>query len=495
MDSRIKHVCVLALENRSFDHLLAYSGIPGLAGVDTSKTNPDASGSPIPMTDDTPDRLGSDPGHEFENVDWQIYGSDPSATPRPVSMSGFANRGWPEAMQCAAPTLVPNLTRLARQFVVCDHWFSSMPGPTWPNRFFMHAGSSGGLANSPSDLTTIGSMLWSKLGFRFKKGTLFRKLDKAGVSWRVYHGDHFPQVCAIDTMPSVFVADTDRFRKMDAFAADVQQGDAANYTLIEPNYGILSSFRDGDSQHPSGALSAGEQLIATVANSIMGSSLWMSSLLIVLYDEHGGFYDQLPPPTPCTPPGDCAVNASKTANPPVPPFKFDRYGVRVPAVIVSPWVKAGAVDPTVYDHSSIIRTVFDLYFDKPVYLTKRDRNAASLKHLLQTTASNAAPEALPGSPPTLSQAAPQLGDKPPYSHSLNGFTRIAAQIHHAIRTYEPGMRAEELRKAISPRDDLSQLPGLPKTKDQDEYRRYIALVAGELEKHRQRQRGNRTVRP
>ena len=157
--SPIRHVLVLMLENRSFDHLLAYSGIAGLTGVDTSKSNPGASG-PVPMTSTTPDRLASDPAHEFEDVDWQIYGAEPEVAPRPIKMSGFANRGWPEAMECAAPARVPVFTHLAQQFLVCDNWFSSVPGPTWPNRFFVHAASSGGLANSPSNLTTLAFAGW-----------------------------------------------------------------------------------------------------------------------------------------------------------------------------------------------------------------------------------------------------------------------------------------------------------------------------------------------
>jgi phospholipase C len=488
MENPINHVFVLALENRSFDHLLAYSGIPGLTGVNTTMTNPDKSGSPVPMTSDTPDRLGSDPGHEFEDVDWQIYGATSNGASRPITMNGFANRDWPEAMRCANPALVPNLTRLGRQFVVCDQWYSSMPGPTWPNRFFMHAGSSGGLANSPSNLTTIGSMLWSELGFSFENGTLYSVLENAGRTWRVYHGDHFPQVCAIDTMPAVFVADTDRFRKMDFLAADVRNGDVANYTFIEPNYSILSSFRDGDCQHPSGALSAGEQLIATVANAVMDPSIWMSSLLIILYDEHGGFYDQLPPMTGRPPPGDAPLNASKAANPPTPVFEFDRYGIRVPAVVVSPWVKPG-VDHAIYDHASLVRTVFDV-FGMPGHLTDRDKFAASLGSLLQQTAAAAAPEALPAPTPVANGAAP-LAAEPRLIHSLNGFARIAAQVHHALRNYQTGMQAEELHKAISTADDLSRLPGLPTTEDQGEARRYIQLVAGELELHRQRQRRGR----
>ena len=488
MPGPIEHVIVLMLENRSFDHLFAYSGIANLQGVDTSKSNPDKDGNPVAMSDTTPDSSPSDPGHEFEDVDWQIYGVTGYPAPRPILMNGFASKDWPEAMQCAKPALVPALTHLAQTFLVCDRWFSSLPGPTWPNRFFVHAGSSGGLANSPSNLTSIGSTLWSKLGFSFEHGTLFDALTGAGKSWRVYHGDDFPQVCAIDNMPSVFVASPDQFRKIDALAGDLHRGDAADYTFIEPDYGILSSFRNGNSQHPSGTLSAGDKLIQTVASAVMTSAIWMSSLLVVLYDEHGGFYDQAPTPTGVAPPGDDARNADKAATAPNPPFAFDRLGVRVPAVIVSPWIKPG-VSHTLYDHASIVRTVFEV-FSLPGRLTDRDGRAASLGALIEPSVQTATPGPVPAAmiaPQTASPTAPS----PRYVHSLDGFVRIAAQVHHALLKHQsaPHLAPDALHAAIATANtDLAYLPGLPRTSSADESRAYLAHVAQLVALHRQRQR-------
>jgi len=486
----IEHIIVLMLENRSFDHLLAYSGIEGLSGIDTSKTNPGVTG-PVAMSNTAPDRMTHDPGHEFEDVDWQIYGAPPAATPRPVTLTGFANRGWPQAMQCATPELAPVLTHLAREFLVCDNWFASMPGPTWPNRFFVHAGSSGGLANSPSGLTSFGSVLLSQVGFSFQHGTLYDALTKAGKSWRIYHGDHFPQVCAIDTMPSVFVASKDKFRPFKAFAKDAAAAGLANYTFIEPNYSILSTFRNGDSQHPAGTLSAGERLIGTVAKAVMESPSWGSSMLIILYDEHGGFYDQVPPPAGCTPPGDAAFNAEKAAKPPKPAFAFDRYGIRVPAVVVSPWVKPRTVSHDLYDHASVIRTVFDV-FGIPGQLTNRDGKATSLAPLIQKNLQVVAPPTVPSVPPApaphvAAEFAASAIEPTPYSHSVDGFTRIAAQVHHALLNYQAGMQPHELQAAAAALPNLAALPLLPKTASQDEARAYIAGVAMLVETHRLRQ--------
>lgn len=490
MAGPIEHVIVLMLENRSFDHLLAYSGIPGLTGVDPKRTNPDKNGRPVAMSNTALDRMKTDPGHEFEDVDWQIYGTGLYPASRPIQMRGFANKDWPEAMACADPTLVPVLANLAQRFLVCDNWFSSMPGPTWPNRFFVHAGSSGGLANSPSNLRTIGSLFWSKVGFSFEHGTLFEALEKAGRTWRIYHGDHFPQVCAIDTMPSVFVASADRFRKTDVLAADLQKGDVADYTFIEPNYAILSSFRNGDSQHPCATLSAGEKLIETTANAVMRSDVWMSSMLVILYDEHGGFHDQVPTPTGVTPPGDDATrNADKAARSPSPAFGFDRLGVRVPAVIVSPWVKPASVSHTVYDHASVVRTVFRV-FDLAGQLTDRDGKAASLDALVEGTVQSPTPAAAPPAiMPTELMSAPETA--PPYVRTLDAFARIAAQVHHALRMHQaaPDLTPHELHAVIETANaDLSGLEGLPQTDSPEEARAYINHVASLMEAHRLHQR-------
>ena len=133
----IKHVFVLMLENRSFDHLFAFSGRSGVP-------RPDASWG---MTADAPDRTPLDPPHEFEDVAAQISGDPP--------MCGFAQQSyWNVSRQGFAAGALPVLRTLANQYFLFDNWYSSMPGPTWPNRFFVHAGSSGGLDNSPSAAAT-----------------------------------------------------------------------------------------------------------------------------------------------------------------------------------------------------------------------------------------------------------------------------------------------------------------------------------------------------
>ena len=483
MKSPIEHIIVLMLENRSFNHLFAYSAIPGLQGVDTSMSNPQPNGPQVSMANTAPDVSIGDAGHEFEDVQEQMYWTPAAARSPTIAMEGFVKSSGPEAMLCVDPSRLPVLTQLARHFLVCDHWFSSMPGPTWPNRFFVHAGSSGGLANSPSNLTSIGSVLWSTLGFSFDNGTVFEALERAGKSWRIYHGDHFPQVCAIDTMPSIFVGGSRRFRSFNKFAKDVAGGDVASYTFIEPNYDIFSKFRNGNSQHPTGALSAGEGLIRAVYQAVSTNrAVWTKSLLFVLYDEHGGYYDQEPPPR-CISPGDSPRNAGKAAHPPNPPFAFDLYGVRVPAVVVSPLLKPNSVSHETYDHTSVIRTIYDV-FALSGQLTSRDGSAKSLAPLLQGVPTSVAPPILPDPhiPPTWVMVSP--APRTPPSRSIDGFTRIAAQIEHALNTYDPLRPNSTFQEVLRATPDIRTTMELPSSADPTESLAYLQKVATKIDAHR-----------
>jgi phospholipase C len=166
-----------------------------------------------------------------------------------------------------------------------------------------------------------------------------------------------------------------------SFVFDVQGPYPYAYTFIEPNYGDVTggSYVGGSSQHPNDSTERGETLIKANYEAIRNSLLWERSLLIITYDEHGGFYDSVPP-GPAVPPGDGSPqNAAYNSG----GFMFDRYGVRVPAVIVSPRIAQGAVDPTLYDHASVAATFEALFGFKP--MTQRDAQANNVLHLLSPT--------------------------------------------------------------------------------------------------------------
>ena len=236
--SNIDHVFVLVLENRSFDHFFGLSGRLLVPRPDDAGFQPGAT-----------DRAEFDPPHELEAVRTQIAGG---------AMSGFDAR----AKRAFLPAQIPVISRLADEFVLFDNWFASVPGPTWPNRFFVHAASSGGLATSPTQLQESGAVITTTSPFRFENGTIFDRLTRCGKKWRVYHGDVHPQVLALPGMVKEYLNGSDHFCPLydgdphfSNFAADVDDiGYEPAYTFIEPNYGIEmgSQFRHGDSQHPLG---------------------------------------------------------------------------------------------------------------------------------------------------------------------------------------------------------------------------------------------------
>jgi phospholipase C len=394
----IEHIFVLMLENRSFDHMLGWSGIHGtdastglptaIDGLTGEETNPLANGTTIPVSRGARYALTVDPRHEFADVLEQLGGAGagyPKGGPYPAAVnSGFASRfagTFPAdlaANGCApmtafTPDQVPVITQLAREFAVCDRWFSSLPGPTWPNRFFAHAASSGGLDDSPQAGRSLTDIAF---GFKFANGTIYERLDQVGKGWFVVEGDAFPQALVLHGMLERVPG---RFISFDALKSRLgQPGYGAALTFIEPDYGHVvgdgRNFMCGNSQHPLDDVTRGEAFIKEVYGCLRASQYWGTSLLLITYDEHGGFYDHVPPPS-AVPPGDAWVDSTANVN----GFGFDRLGVRVPAVVVSPLVPRGLVDHTQYDHSSISAAVRTIFGTTP--LTARDAAANSFTHL------------------------------------------------------------------------------------------------------------------
>jgi phospholipase C len=419
------------LENRSFDHLFAFSGRSGVPPPD-----------PIwGMTPDAPDRAPLDPPHEFEDVAAQSGGSPP--------MSGFAQQSyWNVSRQGFAAGTLPVLGSLADQYFLFDNWYSSMPGPTWPNRFFVHAGSSGGLDNSPSAATTIESETIDSLSFSFPNGTLFTRLQQANRTWRVYHDDVFPQVLAIKDMIDPFRLNNGRFSwlrvgEKDFFVDDLADGFDVDYTFIEPNYGLASGgFENGNCQHPTGSMAAGEALIKYVYEAIRNSPVWPQSLLIITYDEHGAFFDHQNPPSAIAP-NDGTQNHDRAENP--QNCAFDRLGVRVPCVAISPWIARGglgsqAYPGEVFDHTSIIKTVMNL-FGVDAGLGARQQSANSFESICSLAAmrndGDAVASLLQQSAPAATRPVPAAPSSQIPDHATNAFSRIAMSLDLSMKADTP----------------------------------------------------------
>jgi phospholipase C len=413
---RIDHVFVLALENRSFDHMFGFSG---LRGVDESGRPTTVIGAdPVRDTNVKPGggasavstpaefqlkNVDADPGHEFDNTVVALCGHGvtydrTTGIYPPIDNSGFIanyakDSSTPERiMHCFSPEQLPVLTTLAREFALCDHWFSSLPGPTWPNRWFLAAATSGGLDDSPSELDIVTATTVE--GYRFSNGNIFDLLDDYCLEWRIFEGDEFPVTFALSGMN--LNALQGRFKDFEDFDSELQKTSfGAKFIFIEPKYGNHEfditgpgDFTCGNSMHPLDDITRGEKLIKSVYESIRRSPHWNTSMLIITFDEHGGFYDHVAPP-PAAPPGD-TVTASYVKK----GFRFDRLGVRVPAIVVSPLVARGVIDHTVYDHSSALASVERLFGMKN--LTARDQAANDVLHLLsQTLPRTDAPLTLP----------------------------------------------------------------------------------------------------
>jgi hypothetical protein len=281
---------------------------------------------------------------------------------------------------------------LAREFAICDQWFSSLPCPTWPNRFFQLAATSGGLDDSPSSLDVVSST--TVAGYEFENGNIFDLLDANCIDWTIFEGDDFPVSFSLKGMNLNLLQG--RFKGFDDFATELDKPTfGSKFVFIEPKYGAHGfdatgpgDIACGNSMHPLDDVTRGEALIKKVYETIRNSPHWEKSLLIVTFDEHGGFYDHVAP-CAAVPPGDLQTASYVHNN-----FKFDRLGVRVPALIISPFTPRGVIDHTVYDHTSMLATVERLFGIGA--MTNRDRAAKDVRGLLSlATPRTDCPTALP----------------------------------------------------------------------------------------------------
>ena len=384
--SSIQHIVVLMLENRSFDHMLGllYAGSGNVSptgqafeGLTGRETNPDGSGHSVsvfpigPSTRNVDHMPGADPGEGFAATNLQLFGSSmpaPGAAPTNLGfVTNFAatlaweskKPGWaPRAgttagdiMGIYTPAMLPVLSGLARGFAVCDHWYSSVPTETLPNRAFACAGTSQGHMDDATKTYTSPS--------------IFGLLTSHGIGWKIHGYDSSPLTRL--NFPDTTHAPESNFGLFKDFQADAAAGSLAAFTFLEPSWGAA-----GNSQHPDYSLALGEKLIHDVYQALRSGPGWDQTLFVITYDEHGGCFDHVAPPATATPPANAAGEFG---------FDFKRFGVRVPAVLVSPLIAAGTVfrvpaGATPLDHTSILKTV-ETRWGLPA-LTARDAAAQDI---------------------------------------------------------------------------------------------------------------------
>lgn len=386
---KLKHIVVLMMENRSFDHMLGglKATDPRIQGLDGEEFNLDTNGKEALVKSNAAyqGQLDPDPDHHFEGVDLQIFDGN-MAPDRVPTMGGFVKSYFSIRRDAAhsrlimnyyKPSKLPVLTTLATEFAIFNGWFSSIPGPTLCNRAFAHYGSSFGHVGM--------NVFYPNTEFK----SVYQRLVAAGKTAKIYY---FDQKSSTMEVVNLLQHQPQFFGLFDQFLSDCANGQLPDYSFVEPNYsdheesGIPVMASD---QHPDHDVREGERLIARVYNAIKGNpQLWESTALLITYDEHGGTYDHVLPP-PCTPDGFVAQPSdTKTGK----PFLFDRLGVRVPAVLVSPWIRKGTVVPgagqpnaRIFEHASIPATVTDLFvpgFDANNDRSPRERAAQRFTNLI-----------------------------------------------------------------------------------------------------------------
>jgi phospholipase C len=453
----IEHVVVLVLENRSFDHMLGFlyadSGNVSPAtkqpfeGLTGKESNADATGASIPVSAlaaTTPNVYftpGADPGEGFVATNEQLFGvaSPPAGTEatnggfvtdfaetlkgidahRPIISGTTAS----DIMEVFTPELLPVLSGLARGFAVCDHWYSSVPTETFPNRAFLCAATSQGHMDDSTS--------------KYTSQSIFGLLSAHNLAWSIY-GYTSPPLTRLN-FPDTTDAPESHFGVFHDFQAAATAGTLGACTFLEPSWGS-----SGNSQHPNYDVALGEQLIHDVYYALRNGSAWNQTLLIITYDEHGGCYDHVAPPTGAVPPDSCAGEFG---------FDFTRFGVRVPTVLVSPLIAAGTVfrpSGTVpLDHTSILKTVETRW--GLTLLTARDAAAPDIGDVL-----------------TLSQPRtddPLTGVTVPVSTVANP---VAGRPSHIQQTYA------QLVSALPVNDTQGQThAGMPTLTTEQDYHDYI----------------------
>ena len=334
----IRHIVLLVMENRSFDHMLGglAAAIPGLDGVNAQNPalNYDAGGRPYRQAPTTTRQFAYDPKHEHSDVVLQLQNQN----------SGFVldfEKAYPqsteqdrqEIMNYFQAGFLPALHPLAGDFTVCDRWYCSVPGPTWPNRFFALSGTSMGQIVMPEGLSV------QNLGMYFQQTqeTIFDRLNQAGRKWKVYYND-FPASWLL--LRQLLPENVVHYHHIDDFFAQVRDTQGfPEFVLLEPKY----FGEDENNDHPPHNVMKGEKFIADVYNALRSNpDLWNECLLMVFFDEHGGFYDHVAPP------GAVAPDDHQEE------YAFDQLGVRVPALLISPWVSR-RVEHTQFDHTSLLK--------------------------------------------------------------------------------------------------------------------------------------------
>jgi phospholipase C len=344
----VEHIVIYMQENHSYDSYFGMlrhgDGYHLRYGVPTN-SNPNVDGTNVRVFH-APDTCQSGRGvsQNWVNTHKQIDGG---------RMDGFLFDGNTNAMRFWDGSDLPFYWSLAQTFPLCDRWFASAPAQTYPNRLYLQAATSQDLV--ATDTARVLTMPHPA------GGTIWEKLSAFGISWLDYAWD-LPDIALF---PKVYNANRDKVRNFQQFLADCESGALPAVSIVSPGVNTYTEENPADIQ-------LGEAYSASIIDAVMHSPAWPKTVLLFMYDEHGGYYDHVPPPA-AIPPDDIPPDVD-----PVPGVRaaWDQYGLRVPAYVISPFAKHHYVSHVVHDHTSVLRFI-ETKFNLGA-LTRRDANASNL---------------------------------------------------------------------------------------------------------------------
>jgi phospholipase C len=375
---KIKHVVVLMMENHTFDNLL------GLVGYEEPSRRGAIDGLTLGKHGKPTNFNRDSDGHKVfadyaqspcqrDGVPTQSWNASHESYANGAN-SGFVKASGPVAMRFFDKQRMPFTSSLAAHFPIGQRYFSSVLAQTYPNRRFLFTGTASGTTATNSVTFSVPAA----------NGTIFDRLNTYGISWANYY-QNLPSALIV---PGFATAAAGKTFAMSQFYADAAAGKLPQYTFLDPQYTTTSEENPQDIQ-------VGERFVASIVEAVMKSPTWSSTALFINYDEGGGYYDHVPPPK--------AIKPDSIPPIPVPgnvPGQYDRYGFRVPLLVVSPWAKAGYVSNIVQDHTSVLAFT-ERKWNLPA-MTLRDANAHPMTDYFDFAKPAFA------TPPTLAKA-PALG--------------------------------------------------------------------------------------
>ena len=387
---QIEHVVIYMQENHSFDNYFGMLGrgdgfTLGPGNVPTN-ANPTSGGDPVVAFHKDGDYCQS---MAFAGQSWNATHLEFNGG----AMDGFvtSNGDQPGSMGYWDGSDLPFYYGLANTFVLCDRWFASAPAQTLPNRRYLQAATSAGMITSDvNEVLAIPNV---------PNGCIWERFEDHGISWADYAID----LADILLFQDFYKSHGNKVKKFEDFLLHAQTGKLPQVSIISPGHHVYSEEDPSDIQ-------LGEAYSASIINALMHGPAWEKTALFFMYDEHGGYYDHVPPPAAIAP-----DNIPPNTSPGDEPGGFDRYGMRVPAVVISPFAKANYVSSVVHDHTSVLKfleTKFNLGA-----MTYRDANASNLLDCFDFDAvAFREPPTLPA--PGLPKAGSACDDAPPPKTSV-----------------------------------------------------------------------------